>query len=75
MTCPKCNGARLRVTNVISTGLGKTQAAECPKCAARFAFMTLFVGEIKGRGDGPHALAKRLIAGEDPRDILRDGDE
>lgn len=70
MICPKCGKGRLRVTNVISTGTGKTQAAECSRCNTRFAFMTVFVGEIKNRGDGPHALAKRLKAGEDPRDLL-----
>ena len=72
MNCPKCKRARLRVTNVISTGSGKTQAAECCGCKTRFAFITVLVGEIKARGDGPHALAKRLLAGESPRDVLED---
>jgi hypothetical protein len=67
--CPEC-GRRLRVTNVISTGSGKTQAAECGRCRKRFTFMTVLVGEIKERGDGPHAIAQRLKAGEDPLEIL-----
>lgn len=71
MRCPNCE-TRLKVTNVISTGAGRTQAAECAACRKRFTFVTVLVGEIKGRGDGPHALAKRLAAGEDPVDILKE---
>lgn len=69
MNCPSCD-KKLKVTNVISLGCSKTLAAECRSCDKRFTFVTLLVTEIRSRGDGPHALAKRLRAGESPRDVL-----
>jgi hypothetical protein len=70
MKCPSCKRGRLKVTNVITTGSGKTSAAECPTCRKRFTFVLVLFREITQRGDGPHAVAKRINAGEDPLEIL-----
>lgn len=69
MNCPTC-ATRLRFTKVIQAGAASTKAAECQACDKRWTFVTLLVGEIKTRGDGPYAIAKRLRAGEDPKALL-----
>lgn len=65
MKCPMC-GKENRAVRVIPAGnAGKAIERRCPE-GHRHVYAVQLVGEIRGRGDGPSAIASRMARGENP---------
>lgn len=65
MECPICKKSTKAVRSLYAGGAGKAIERRCPD-GHRWTFAVQLVGQIRKRGDGPHAIATRLARGENP---------
>jgi len=61
----KCCSGKLKVKHSYGTPSGKSQRLECEDCFVVHTAVVAIVNVDPERGQGAHALAKRLAAGEE----------